>query len=306
MDIKNNNMKFSPLISVVMPVHNCGHYIKDSIDSVLSQTMPDFELIIVNDGSTDNSSEIAHSYPDKRIKVIDLHENRGCYPSRNIGMKIAKGKYICPMDADDLILPDRLEKQYRFLEENKEFGMVYGLYQFSTSNRPVFKETDYEMIKILFLQHCYLCHATGMIRTALVEKYGLYYNETYTYASDYDWQVMALSLFPVAQVNELVYLYRIHAQQISTSKRREQDYFADQIRMNQLSFFGIEPSESEKKLHLNFIGGIIDDCFNEKKIDQWIDRLMEANRRTQYYYQRKLENFLQAHRYKYQYIHQNK
>ncbi len=83
-------MKYNPLVSVIMPVYNYGHLIKESIDSVLAQTMPDFELIIVNDGSTDNSSEIAHSYLDKRIKVIDFLENKGCYPAMNTGMRVAK------------------------------------------------------------------------------------------------------------------------------------------------------------------------------------------------------------------------
>ena len=95
---------------------------RESIDSVLVQTMPNFELIIVNDGSTDNSSEVAHSYLDKRIKVIDFPTNRGCYPATNVGMRAAMGKYLCVVDADDINLCERFEKQYQFLEENKELG----------------------------------------------------------------------------------------------------------------------------------------------------------------------------------------
>ena len=295
---------YLPAISVIMPVYNGAMYIQEAMDSILSQSMPDFELIIVNDGSTDHSSEIVHSYFDKRIKIIDLPKSTGCFPARNTGLRVVAGKYICMMDADDVIVPDRFEKQYRFMEENPEIGMVSGTYQTFTGNRQNFKETDYEAIKILFLRHCYLCHATSMIRTVLVQKHDLYYNETYTYASDYDWQVRVLSFAPVAHVNDLVYRYRVHAQQISTSKRHEQNFFADQIRVSQLSFFGIEPTEFEKKLHLSFINGIIDHRIDKKMIDQWIERLIEANRRTQYYSQKKLQNFLQAHRYRY--IHQIK
>ena len=292
-------MKSSPPISVVMPVRNCEQYIRESIDSIISQTMPDFELIIVNDGSTDQSSEIAHSYRDQRIKVIDLPMSIGCYPARNTGMRVVTGKYICMMYADDISMPDRLEKHYRFMEKNNEFGMVYGANKYFDSRRPFFKETDYEIIKILFLKQCYLCHATSMVRTALVEKYGLYYNETYTYASDYEWQVRALSCFPVFVINDLVYLYRSHSGQISALKRHEQDSFANQIRINQLTFFKIRPTETEKKLHLSFIQGDFDHCIDKKMIDDWIDRLLEANRRTQYYTQNKLKNFLDAHRYLY-------
>ncbi len=289
-------MKHSPVISVIMPVYNYGHLIKESIDSVLAQTMPDFELIIVNDGSTDNSSEVAHSYLDKRIKIIDFPENRGCYPAMNAGMRAAKGKYLCVVGADDKNLPERLEKQYRFLEENMEFGVIGSAYQFLNDHLPAYRETDYETIKVLFLRSCYLCHATCMIRTPLIHRHDLYYNEAYTYASDFDWLARASSLFPVSNINEVLYQIRRHEHQISTSKRKEQFFFIEQIRVKQLSFFGIEPTEAEKVLHLSFLKGIIDDRFDEIVIDQWIDRLLEANRKTRYYSQQKLQNFMQAHR----------
>ena len=290
-------MHSCPSISVVMPVYNYGHLIKESIDSVLTQSMLDFELIIVNDGSLDNSSEIAHSYLDKRLKVIDFPENRGNYPARNAGMRMATGKYICVTDADDLCLPDRLEKQFLFMEMNKEIGLIGGGYKTADSSRNVFRETDYEIIKIMLLRYCYLHHPTCMIRTKFVEKYNLYYNESYRYASDHDWEVRASSFFPISNINDPVLLYRKHARQISINKRNEQSIFADQIRLNQLSFFGIEPTKLEKELHLAFINGVPDSRINEKWIDQWINRLLETNRNTRCFSQQALRKFLQAHRY---------
>ena len=144
---------------------------------------------------------------------------------------------------------------------------------------------------------CYLSHATCMVRTHLVQKYNLYYNEKYTYASDYDWQVRALSLFPASVINEVFYLIRRHRQQITTRKSDEQFFFKKQIRIKQLSFFGIEPSEAEKSFHHSFIDGLINYNFGEKMIEQWIDRLLEANLKTRYYSQQKLKYFLQAHTY---------
>jgi glycosyltransferase involved in cell wall biosynthesis len=292
-------MKSSPAVSVVMPVYNYGHLIRDSIDSVLAQTMSDFELIVVNDGSSDDSSEVAHSYLDKRIKVIDFPENRGNYPARNTGMRIAQGKYICVMDADDLCFPERLEKQYRFLEENCEVGLIGGAYKTEDNEQPDFRETDYEIIQLLLFQHCYLHHPTCMIRASQVKKHDLYYNELYRYASDHDWQVRASSLFPISNINTPVLLSRKHDKQISTSKQIEQSFFADQIRVKQLSFFGIEPTEIEKVLHLAFVKREIDDRVDEKMIDQWIQQLSEANRKIQYYSQLKLQNCLLALRYLY-------
>ena len=214
-------MPSTPQISVIMPVHNFGHLLKESIDSVLVQSMPDFELIIVNDGSTDNSSEIARSFLDRRIKVIDFSENRGCYPARNAGMIAATGKYFCVMDADDVCLPERLEKQYIFMEENSDLGLIGGAYIIMNSNNFVFRESEYDIIKLMMLTFCYLHHPTCMVRSCLIEKYDLYYDESYTYASDYNWQVRASSLFTVSNINEPVLLYRRHFQQISSNKSVE-------------------------------------------------------------------------------------
>ena len=282
-----------------MPVYNYGSFIKESIDSVLNQTMIDFELIIINDGSTDNSSEIAHSYLDKRLKIIDLPRNRGNYTARNSGMRIAAGKYICVMDADDLCLPDRLEKQYRFMEENAEFGLIGGAFKYFHNNRPVFRETDYETIQLLLLLYCYLHHPTCMIRSSYVRKYNLFYNESYTYSSDHDWEVRASSLFPIGNINEPLLFYRSHDKQISNRKKMEQLSFTDQIRVNQLSFFGIKPSEAEKTLHIALIKSVANAYINEKKIDRWINRLLESNHKTGYYSQQKLKDCMQMLKYLY-------
>ena len=106
-------------ISVVMSVYNSEKYIIEAIESVLSQTFNDFEFIIVNDGSTDNSLSLIKSINDPRIKIID-QENKGLSKALNIGINIAKGKYIARLDADDIALPTRFEKQYKFLENNPE------------------------------------------------------------------------------------------------------------------------------------------------------------------------------------------
>jgi glycosyltransferase involved in cell wall biosynthesis len=165
---------FYPSVSVVIPLHNYEDFIKESINSVLSQTMSDFELIIVNDRSTDNSGEIAHSYLDPRIKVIDFPEHRGCYPARNAGMRVASGKYICVMDADDICLPKRLEKQYKFMEENLKIGLIGGDYRTMSSCLHIHTETNSETIKLMLLRSCALHHPTCMIRSSLLKKHNLY------------------------------------------------------------------------------------------------------------------------------------
>ena len=113
-------------ISVVIPVHNYGQFLGEAIESVLEQTIPVFELIVVNDGSTDNSSKVANSY-DKVILLEQKHA--GVSSARNAGANIASGDYIAFLDADDIWLPEKIEKQICFLQENPKVGAVYGQIQ---------------------------------------------------------------------------------------------------------------------------------------------------------------------------------
>lgn len=113
-------MSDSVNITVLMPVYNGELYLKEAIDSVLNQSLEDFEFLIINDGSTDSSLEIINSYNDERIKVIS-QPNSGIVKSLNLGLDIAKGKYIARMDSDDICHPHRLLTQFQFLDANKEY-----------------------------------------------------------------------------------------------------------------------------------------------------------------------------------------
>ena len=109
-----------PKVSVVMSVYNGEKYLRESIESILNQTLSDFEFIIINDGSTDNSLDILKSYKDDRIVIID-QKNTGLGKALNNGINESKGKYIARMDADDISMPERLKLQYEFLEKHPEF-----------------------------------------------------------------------------------------------------------------------------------------------------------------------------------------
>jgi glycosyltransferase involved in cell wall biosynthesis len=112
-----------------MPVHNAERYLSEAIGSILSQTFSDFELIIINDGSTDRSLQIIQSFYDQRIKLIS-HPNRGLAASLNAGIKIARGKYIARMDADDISCPDRLSLQFYYMEQHPECVLSSGAVEY--------------------------------------------------------------------------------------------------------------------------------------------------------------------------------
>lgn len=118
----SNNL--SPYVSVILPVYNCEKFIKETILSILNQTFSNFELIIVNDGSTDNTLQICNSFNDKRIKII-TQKNYGVSIARNNGINVSKGRYIAFIDSDDIWLPKKIEKQVFHLENCKEVGISY-------------------------------------------------------------------------------------------------------------------------------------------------------------------------------------
>ena len=122
------------LISIVVPVHNTEKFIRDTISSVLNQTIDNYELILVNDASTDNTITILKEYENnKRIKIIDLKDNVGAAEARNIGIKCSIGNYLCFLDADDYWNPNKLEKQINFMKE-KACAFSFTGYEFADSN----------------------------------------------------------------------------------------------------------------------------------------------------------------------------
>jgi len=115
-----------PLVSVNMVVFNGERFIGEAIQSILDQTYTHFELVIMDDGSTDNTNIIVNSFSDPRIQFITSEKNNGIVHARNTALDISKGDYIAILDADDISLPARLEVEVSFLESNPEFGLVGG------------------------------------------------------------------------------------------------------------------------------------------------------------------------------------
>ncbi len=273
-----------PLISVIMPVFNGENYLDESIKSILNQTYKNFELLIINDGSTDKSANIIKKYRDKRIILIDNENNNGNYHVRNQAMKLANGKYIAVMDCDDVALSARLEKQVKYLESNNKvgicgsFALVYGTQ--SMVRLPI----GYEHIKTTFLSDNCLIHPTLMMRSSMVEKYNLEYDESYYFAADYDLLIRAASFFPVINIPEVLLMYRRHGGQISNAQYEKQQTFADQIRIKQLDHFQLKPDFLETKDHLCLIKGWrIRNSKEFRRIQLWANKLLDKNQHIGYY-----------------------
>lgn len=227
----NLNTSDHPVISVIMPVYNAELYVKEAIDSILNQTFDNFEFIIIDDGSTDESLALIQAYKDPRIIILKNNRNLGNYPTRNLGMRVAKGKYIAVMDADDIALPERFQKQYTFLEANMQ-TLAIGSNSLIIPNGKE-RGTPYssESIRLSLLNNNYILHPSLMIRTSVVHQLRGY-KEEYYYAADYDMVCRINLLGDMVCLPDILMHYRWHPDQITQQHRSEQKQFADEIRRN--------------------------------------------------------------------------
>jgi len=207
---RRDDYRTKPKISVVMPVYNSEKYLKESIGSILNQTFKDFELIIVDDCSTDNSLKIIKGYKDKRIKLFRNKKNLGTVRTRNIGLKKAKGKYIAVMDSDDMSFQSRLRIQLNYLEGNPHIFLVGGsavyIYNDSKDVRKFRKYDDYKMLAWRLPKSCSIIHSSVMFRNT-----GEKYNEAFTSAHDYNFYLEMLAKGKnLTNLPNFLVIHRVH------------------------------------------------------------------------------------------------
>lgn len=223
-------------VSIIMPVYNMVEYAKEAIKSILDQSFRDFELIIIDDASTDSLISVVRSSTDDRIIFLQNSVNIGNYPSRNRGIQIARGKYICVMDADDVAYPFKLETQFNYLEKHPDIVGIGSHYLLSINNQIRAIPEKYEDILVALLDNNCFLHSSLMFRAEAINKMEGY-NEKYVYSSDYDLMCRMALYGKVENLSESLVIYRIHSSQISQKYGMEQRKYADEIRVNyQLAF----------------------------------------------------------------------
>jgi len=285
-----------PEISVVMPVYNGALFIKEAIESILIQTFMDFEFIIIDDGSTDHTIDIINNIKDKRIRLIQNSRNQGNYVVRNIGNKLARGKYIAVMDADDVSIPDRLEIQYHYLERNRKTGLVGSSAEVIDVNnkriRSLEKPVSYPTIKLFLLRDNCMVHPSVMYRVAQLKKHRISYNEQLKYAADYEFMIACARKFQIANVDQTLIRYRRHGAQISMGQRILQSRYADVVRLKQLSRFQLKCTHQEQLMHLNIMKNEGLNDLDVELASNWCNRLLDSNAKNKIYHHAKLYEFL--------------
>jgi len=222
-----------PLISVLMPAYNAGKFIAETIQSILTQTYPHLELIVINDGSTDNTKEIVLSFNDKRIKYIENERNLEKIATNNKGLDLASGVYIAKMDSDDVAEPNRFEKQISYLKQHPEVSIVGSWFRRMDDGRiECYPEKD-EDIKVQFLEENVLANSTAMFRAADVKRAALRYDDRFiAYAEDYKfWTEAAINGLKFSNIPEVLVNYRIHNAQATELNKHKQTTNADLIRV---------------------------------------------------------------------------
>lgn len=213
-----------PFVTVLMTVHNGLPYLSQAIESVLDQTFGDFEFLVIDDASTDNSVACIRSYEDSRIRLVCNERNLGQACSLNKGLELSRGAYVARLDQDDVCLPDRLRRQVSFLEQRPDVAVVgtWGYRVDSLGHKIDLwcgRVEDYGIfLALLLLGKCPVWHPSVMFRRDVVLEIGGY-DESFAPAEDFDlWVKLALCRYGAGAITEPLVMYRIHAGQQSVSK----------------------------------------------------------------------------------------
>lgn len=207
-----------PKITVLMSVYNGKEHLRESIESILSQSFQYFEFLIIDDASTDNSREIIKEY-HSRVKLIINEKNLGLTKSLNKGLKLAQGQYIVRMDADDISLPYRLEKQFNFMEGNKEVVLCGSLAWIinEKGERIGEKNVETENIKEKLLFNNQFIHSSLFFKKELG-----FYDESFQRAQDYEFVLRVASKHKVANLKERLISWRKSEKSLSFSSKKQQ------------------------------------------------------------------------------------
>ena len=206
----------SPDVSVVMSVYNGGPFLGQAIESILGQSHSDFEFIVIDDGSSDDSADTIASYRDARLRVVRHTENAGLATRLNEGFALASGRYIARMDADDVSLPDRLARQIKFMKAHAYVGAC-GTWV-DVAGDGVSQRWEYpashKAIHARLLFDCAMAHPTVMFDRIRLQKARLSYDSSYPCAQDYDLWCRAVEDLSLANLPEVLLVRRLHAGQV--------------------------------------------------------------------------------------------
>ncbi len=287
-------MNKSPKISVILPVYNCELYIKETIDSVLNQTFSDFELLIIDDFSTDKTVSVIKEFSDDRICLIEKQENSGLINSLNFGISLAKGEYIARMDGDDICLPERFAKQVAFLDKNPAIILCGTAYKtFGAIEKEIKHSSSHEKIAAQLCLNSPFGHPTVMGRKSIFEKHN--YSKDFENVEDYELWSRIIFEGQVANLDEILLFYRVHENQVSKIHNDVQRLRNLEIQLFLYKKTGYDTTSFsddfiKKMLYLKEYFTVEEFCLFLK----WLKEIYKLNKRNKVYASQELEKVLNS------------
>lgn len=272
-----------PLVSVIMAVYNGELYLRPAVESILGQTLGDFEFLIVDDGSTDASEAILASYADPRIRLIRNEGNLGLAASLNRAIKEARGGYIARMDADDVSLPQRLARQMTFLEANPRIGACSSWVRTmgDGGGRVMQFPSAAPQIRCRLLFDSALCHPAAMFRRETIALLNPVYDLTFAAAQDYDLWGRLSQVTELANLEEVLLLYRQHSGQVTRQRAEAQASARAAVYAAYLNRLGISATAEERSFHAAFHDLHFSVSVDFLRLgDRWLQHLLQANDST--------------------------
>ena len=282
-----------PSLSIIMPAYNAENHISHAIKSILNQTHEDFELIIINDGSTDSTKQIIHSFDDDRIKYTENENNSGIVTSRNKGLKLAVGEYVGMLDADDIAYPEKFKEQITFLEQNKDFGIVGSWAKFIDDKGNKLPgnwklAASPEMIPSIMLFKNYFLQSAVLYRKECISKFS--FKEGFDILEDYLIWLEIIKEYKAWNLQKYLVDYRIHGGSVTkkhAGEKLEKEKEVFQILFKQL---GIVATEEEIELHLLIRNDRpITKIKTLKSIEGWLLKILKKNKELKVYNHQMLE-----------------
>ena len=228
-------MNQEPLVSVLLPAYNAGNFITEAINSIISQTYKNLEIIIINDGSTDDTEEKINNIKDHRIKLFENEVNLGLIQTLNKGIELCNGKYIARMDADDISFPKRIELQVQKLEENSEYG-ICGTWFETYNGSKLLSTSKYNVsndeIQIHLLYQIHLCHGTAIFRKEVLDYFK--FDKNYVHAEDFELWSRIKTKYKMTNIPEILYRVNRHENNVSVLNSKVQTKNTLRIMSNQL------------------------------------------------------------------------
>lgn len=274
-------MSAIPTVSVVIPVYNSADTLAEAMESILAQTYRNFELLILDDGSTDSSADIASSLAarDGRIRLI-RQSNQGKSAAATRALHDAAGEFVAIMHSDDIALPQRIEKQLAFMRARPEIDLCgTGFEMFGAISTIIHVESDPDLIRAMFLFSNMLAHSSVMMRRAVAQI--VQYDPTYTFAEDYElWTRLSLR-YRISNVNEILLRYRVTTHH--TSDNYNKNIVADARRAQHayLRMCGFAPDERQLAAHDGLAWRqLIPDAEHLNDAAEWLTTIWQHNQKT--------------------------